>query len=88
MAKAVASGALAQGRSGFKAAGKSPSTKDAQGGLEDVFGEGPVWVMNGEGERCVFAMDVIRAEEPAGGHHELDAFQYWVEAEGSLKGIF
>ncbi|HEY2234967.1 MAG TPA: hypothetical protein VGK01_15965 [Candidatus Angelobacter sp.] len=46
VAEAVAAGALAERRSGFKPAGEGPRAEDANGGLKDVSSEGPFWVVN------------------------------------------
>jgi hypothetical protein len=74
VAEAVAAGALAEGRSGFKPAGEGPGTKDTNGGLKDVSSEGPFWVVNGESKGSVPARDLLRAEEPSGRHDKLNVF--------------
>jgi len=81
VAKAVTAGALAEGWTRFKAAGESTGTKDSYGGLEDVFGEGAVWVMDREGEGCIFVGNVVWAKEPARGHYELNGFEDGIKAE-------
>jgi hypothetical protein len=44
--------------------------------------------MNRESKGGIVAPDVLWAEEPAGGHDELNAFKDRVEAEGCLEFSF
>jgi hypothetical protein len=71
MAKAVASGALAEGWARFETAGDGLCTKNANGGLEDGFGEKTFWVVNREGERCIACFNIFRSEQPAGRNDKL-----------------
>ena len=87
MSKAVAADTLAEGRAGFKVTSKGTSSEGTYRGLKDAFSEGPIWIVDREGERgIVFALDVLRTEEPSRSHNKLDIFKNWVEAKSSLKG--
>lgn len=88
VAESVAAGTLAEGWAGFEATGEGAGSEGSDGGLENLFGEGSVGVVNREGEGSIFFGDVVWTKQPSWWHDELDAFQDWVEAEGGFEVSF